>query len=225
MPLSPTGLRGLAALASAAALVLSGCGDDEGWPARDAAPSAVGTLAAGFVDPSAPPTPESTVTPSPGSWDDVRPSDGYRVVLVTSDDDAPTRTLVEAVEGWAEAEDVALRTIEADGSDRLVPSLTDAMDLAPDLIVTAGNDLVDPMALVTANHLDRQFLVLGAEVAEPTHNVTATDWAGASFRGEGLGMSSTYDASSFTPERADRAIRAGVAAVLTGTTGIVIWLE
>ena len=79
--------------------------------------------------------------------------------------------------------------------------------------------------MVTANHLDQQFLVVGAELAEPTHNVTAADWTGASFRGEGLGTSSTYDPASFTPERARDAVRAGVAAVLSGLTGIVIWLD
>ena len=52
---------------------------------------------------------------------------------------------------------------------------------------------------MTANHLDQQFLVLGAELAEPTENVTAADWAGASFRGEGLGMPSSYDPATFTP--------------------------
>ena len=75
---------------------------------------------------------------------------------------------------------------------------------------------------MTANHLDQQFLVVGAELAEPTANVTAADWIGASFRGEGLGMPSSYDPASFTSARAGRALRAGVAAVLNGLTGIVI---
>jgi hypothetical protein len=38
-------------------------------------------------------------------------------------------------------------------------------------------------------------------------------------------MSSTYDPTTFTAERAGRAVRAGVAAVLNELTGIVIWLE
>ena len=98
--------------------------------------------------------------------------------------------------------------------------------MGPDLIVSAGNDLVDPLALVTPNHLDQQFLVVGAELAEPTHNVTAVDWTGASFRGEGLGMSSTYD-PQLVHRRALRGapIRAGVAAVLNDLTGIVVWLD
>ena len=78
---------------------------------------------------------------------------------------------------------------------------------------------------MTASHLDQQFLVIGAELAEPTVNVTAADWTGASFRGEGLGMPDAYDPATFTPERAARAVRAGVAAVLNGITGIVIRLD
>ena len=103
--------------------------------------------------------------------------------------------------------------------------LTRALDLKPDLIISAGNDLVDALAVVSANHLSQQFLVVGAEVAEPTQNVTAADWSGASFRGEGLGASSTYDPASFTEQRCAAAIRAGVAAVLHNLTGIVIWLD
>lgn len=67
--------------------------------------------------------------------------------------------------------------------------------------------------------------MVGAELAEPTHNVTAVDWSGASFRGEGLGASSTYDPASFTADRCAAAIRAGVAAVLNDRTGIVLWLD
>jgi hypothetical protein len=81
------------------------------------------------------------------------------------------------------------------------------------------------VTVVTASHPTQPFLVVGAELAEPTHNVTAVDWPGASFRGEGLGASSTYDAASFTTPRCDAAIRAGTAAGLTGLTGIVVWLR
>jgi hypothetical protein len=203
-------------------MLLSGCGADD-WSEPHAKPTAVGTLAPGFIDPAAPPAPEATITPRPGSWDGVHPSKGYRVVLLTAGDDAPTKALIRAVQDWASQEEVSLRTIAADGN--LIPSITTAADLRPDLIVSAGNTLVDPLAVVTASHLSQQFLVVGAEVAEPTGNVTATDWSGASFRGEGLGASSTYDPASFTEARCAAAIRAGVAAVLHNLTGIVIWLD
>lgn len=202
------------------AVLAAGCGPADDW----SEPHVIGTLGPGFVDSAAPPTPEGTITPSPGSWDEVHPSPGYRVVLLTTGSDRPTRTLVAAVTAWAKEEQVNLRTVTASGSDQFVPRIGEAIDMKPDLIISAGDGLVDPLALVTANHLDQQFLVVGAELAEPTANVTAADWSGASFRGEGLGASSTYDPASFTPERAAAAVRAGVASVLNGLTGIVVWL-
>jgi hypothetical protein len=205
--------------------LVSGCSSGDDWSRPHAKPTAVGTFGPGFFDPAAPPAPEATITPRPGSWDGVHPSKGYRVVLLTAGEDAQTRTLVSAVTDWAEQEHVSLRTVTATEHDQFIQRIISAMELAPDLIISAGNDLVDPLALVTPNHLDQQFLVVGAELAEPTANVTAADWTGASFRGEGLGMSSAYDPATFTPERARRAVRAGAAAVLNGLTGIVIWLD
>jgi hypothetical protein len=204
------------------AVLVGGCGSDDDWSKPDDKPAAVGNLGPGFVDPESPPAPESAITPRPGSWDGVHPSKGYRVVLLTAGDDRPTMTLVDAVTTWADEEDVSLKTVTATDPGKYVSSIVEAIDLAPDLIIAAGNGLVDPLALVTANHLDRQVLVIGAELAEPTGNVTAADWRGASFRGEGLGMPSSYDPATFTPARAGRAVRAGVAAVLNGLTGIVI---
>jgi hypothetical protein len=212
-----------AAVAMTAAVALTACGSSDDWSSPHPRPTPIGTLGAGFVDPSSPPTPEGTVTPSPGSWAAIHPSAGYRVVLLTRGDDAPTAALVTAVRSWAGDERVDLRTVNA-GED-LVAAITKAIALHPDLIVSAGNDLIDPLALVTPSHLAQQFLVVGAEVAEPTGNVTAVDWSGASFRGEGLGASSTYDPASFTAARCANAIRAGVAAVLNDLTGIVVWLD
>lgn len=214
----------LAATTAALALV-TGCGSSDDWSKPHAVPSAMGTLGAGFTDPDRPPTPEATITPSPDSWDAVHPSEDYRVVLLTAGDDEQTGTLVDAVRDWAQDEDVSLKTITASDPHTYVAAIDKAIGMEPDLVITAGNELVDPLAMVTPNHLDQPFLVVGAELAEPTHNVTAADWAGASFRGEGLGASSTYDPASFTPERARNAVRSGVAAVLSGVTGIVIWLD
>jgi hypothetical protein len=206
------------------AVLVCGCGSDD-WSEPHARPTAVGTLGPGFIDPKAPPAPEATITPRPGSWDGVHPSKGYRVVLLAAGDDGPTKALVDAVRSWAEEEDVSLKTVIATHPADYVPRIRRAIDMAPDLIICAGNQLVDPLALVTASHLERQFLVIGAELAEPTVNVTAADWTGASFRGEGLGMPDAYDPASFTRERTGRAVRAGVAAVLSGITGIVIRLR
>ncbi len=202
-------------------LLLAGCAASD-WSSPHPEPSAIGSIGAGFA-PSAAPTPEATIRPRAGSWSRVHPSSGYRVVLVTAGDDSATRTLVATVRAWASAEEVDLRVVRAKGD--LIAAIVSAIDLRPDLIVSAGNDLVDPLATVTASHLDREFLVLGAEVAEPTANVTAVDWTGASFRGEGLGASSEYDPRTFTAKRCGEAVRAGVAAVLHGLTGIVLWID
>jgi len=208
----------------AVVLLLAGCDATDDWSRPHAEPTPIGALGRGFIDPSAPPSPEGTITPGPGSWDDVHPSKGYRVVLLSAGDDQQTKTLVSAVQEWAATEKVSLKTVTAAAPAQYVERIGEAIKLAPDLIVSTGSALVDPLALVTASHLDQQFLVVGAELAEPTGNVTAATWPGASFRGEGLGMSTSYDAKSFTPERSAAAIRAGVASVLTGHTGIVVWL-
>jgi basic membrane lipoprotein Med (substrate-binding protein (PBP1-ABC) superfamily) len=212
-------------LAAAAVLLLvSGCGSSpDDWSEPHAEQTSVGSLGPGFA--TAPPAPEATITPAPGSWDEVHPSPGYRVALLTAGNDPQTKTLVEAVTKWASAEQVSLKTLRADRPADYIPRITEAMRLSPDLIISAGNNLIDPLAQATPNHLDQQFLVIGAELAEPTANVTAADWTGASFRGEGLGMSSTYDPTSFTPQRAAAAVRAGVASILNNLTGIVIWLD
>ncbi|WP_067136441.1 hypothetical protein [Microtetraspora malaysiensis] len=215
---------GTLAAAVATALLISGCGSGDDWSRPHAKPSAVGTPGPGFF-PAASPAPEATITPRPGSWNGVRPSEGYRVVLLTAGDDPQTKTLVNAVTEWAEEENVSLKTLTATEPDQFIPRISSAIKMKPDLIISAGNDLIDPLAMVSPNHLDQQFLVVGAELAEPTGNVTAADWTGASFRGEGLGMSSTYDPATFTPERAGRAVRAGAAAVLNGLTGLVIWID
>lgn len=217
-------LRALSATTAAAVLLLwlTGCASDD-WNTPRAAPTVVGTPAAGF-HPETTPSPEATVVPADGSWQGVSPSPGYRVVLLTSGSDATTKVLNAAVEEWASDAQVSLRTVVAEDSGA-IPAIVDAMDMKPDLIVSTGEALVDALAMVTPNHLDRSFLVLGAELAEPTDNVTAVDWTGAGFRGEGLGSATHFDESSFTPERGDAAIRAGATAVLTGMTGVVLWID
>lgn len=184
-----------------------------------------GALGSGFVDPDSPPAPEATVTPAPHSWDDVAPPSGYRVVLLSpGKPNAQTETLVDAVDSWARAEDVTVVPIVADSADDRLPSVAAAIGERADLVISVGDELVDPIAAISPSALHQQFLVLGAEIAEPTANVTAADWTGAGFRGEGLGTSSHHDPSTFTDERAGRALRAGVAALLNGYNGIVVWV-
>jgi hypothetical protein len=147
-------------------------------------------------------------------------------VLLTAGDDPATATLSTAVTEWATAEDLSLKTVTVMEPDGTIDGIVEAMELEPDLIVSAGAELVDPLAVVTANHLDRQFLIVGAQLPEPTANVTAAIWHGASSRGSEVADSSTSsDPDAVTPERADAAVRAGVASVLSDLTGIVIWID
>lgn len=210
-----------AAMAAALVLALAGCAGDD-WSTPRPATTALGAPAPGFL-PTSTPSPEATVTPSSGSWAGADPAPGYRVVLLTAGDDPSTLTLEAAVRAWASDVHADLRTVSAD--DDPVVGIVHAMDLKPELIVSVGDALIDPLAIVAPNHLDVSFLVLGAELAEPTGNVTAVDWTGAGFRGEGLGTATHFDQASFTPERSADAVRAGTAAVLNGLTGVVLWID
>ena len=221
-------LRRVAALvaASTLAVVVSGCVYSGNSSQMHADRRPTGALGSGFIDPAALPAPEATIRPRPGSWDAVHPPRGYRVVLLTAGDDAPTTTLVAAVRHWARSEHVRLETVKVDRPSLAVDGIVEAIDLRPDLVICAGNALVDALALVTASYLDQPFLVVGAQLPEPTVNVTAAAWRGASSRGREVpDTASSFHPDAFTPERAGAAIRAGVASVLSDLTGIVIWLD
>ncbi|HKE87244.1 MAG TPA: hypothetical protein VKB50_25980 [Vicinamibacterales bacterium] len=219
--------RCVAALVGAATLaVVSGCDSSEDTRKLQAQRRSTGRLGSGFIDAAAPPAPESTIRPRPGSWDAVRPPRDYHVVLLTAGNDRATTTLVTGVKQWAEAEHVRLETIAPTKPELFVNGIVEAMNREPDLVICAGNALVDALALVTASHLNRQFLVVGAQLPEPTVNVTAAIWRGASSRGREVpDTSSSFDPDAFTPRQVDAAIRAGVASVLSDITGIVIWLD
>ena len=218
-------LRHLAALVAAAALaVVCECASFGNSSELHADRHPIGVLGPGFIDPAAPPAPEATIRPKPGSWDSVHPPRDYRVVLLTAGDDSATTTLVTAVNQWAKAEHVRLETV-ATTEAKAVDGIVEAIGRRPDLVVCAGHSLVDALALVTASFLDQPFLVVGAQLPEPTVNVTAAIWRGASSRGgEVPDTASSYNPDAFTPEHAGAAIRAGVASVLSDLTGIVIWL-
>jgi hypothetical protein len=221
-------LRRVAAVLAAATLVVvvSGWASSGNSSGLDARRRPIGTLGSGFFDPAAPPPPEGMITPRPGSWDAVHPPRGYRVVLLTAGNDPATTMLVTTVKQWAQAEHVRLNTVAVTEPDGFVDGIVEAIDLEPDLVICAGNALVDPLALVTASHLDQQFLIVGAQLPEPTVNVTAAIWRGASSRGREVpDTASSFDPDAFTREHAGAAIRAGVASVLSDLTGIVIWLD
>lgn len=179
-------------------------------------------LGAGFLGDVASPAPESTIAPQAGSWDGVVPGSGYRVVLIAADDDPATSTLVSAVEAYAVRHDTHLTTLTAVDDDGVADRLDEAVGVQPDLVIGVGPAVVDVFALLTAQHLHQDFLVLGAELAEPTENVTSVVWPGATFRGTGLGTAGAVDPASVTAARSSDAVAAGIASVLHGVTGVVL---
>ncbi|MFE4229261.1 BMP family ABC transporter substrate-binding protein [Arthrobacter sp. NPDC056886] len=213
----PRPVAKVVAMAAAVAL-LAGC------TSVSVAPSAVQPLGAGFLGDIASPSPEATVSPEDGSWDGVVPPDGYRVVLISAGNDDATKTLVAAVDGWAQREDVELHALTATDDDEVEARINEAVAMHADLVVGAGTGVIDVFSLLTAQHLAQQFLVVGAQLPEPTENVTSVVWSGATFRGTGLGAAGEQDTASVTPELARDAVTAGVASVLHGLTGIVLEL-
>ena len=225
-----------AGLLVVALLALGACSSEAAGPAPEPAafgyddnlshhPTTYGTVGPGYPDPADPPAPAATFTPEPGAWSDVRPPEGFTVTLVAAGQDPAAAAVVDAVTAWAAAESVDLDVVTVDQPADNLADLSAAIVAEPDLIMSAGDSLVDAMALVTASAPERRFLILGGEIPEPTFNVTAVDWLGAGFRVEGRPRPSTYDPATFTVERSDRAVRAGVAAVLTNWSGYVVWVS
>jgi len=167
------------------------------------------------------------MTPSPGSWSGVTVPAGYHVALIATDESVAARHVHSAVEAWAAANQVKVTVVPAHQPSAYLADIQKAIDLHPDLVISAGDPLADPLSVVTASWPDQEFLLLGAELAEPTFNVTAAVWKGTTARGGGSGTGNawTYDASTFTVERAGRALDAGVAAVLRGYAGFVVRVD
>ena len=88
------------------------------------------------------------------------------MLLTSGEADAAAATLASAVTQWAAAEEVSL-TVTVASPARAVDAIVEAIDLGPDLIVSTGAELVDPLAVVSASHLDHQFLIVGAQLPNP----------------------------------------------------------
>lgn len=212
----------LAAL-TALALLTTGCSSADDWSAARVTDAAAGSLPAAFLAPDASPSPAATITPQPDSWVGADAEAGYRVVLLEADYDPASEALADGVRQWAEERGASVKSIRPASPDDEISSITEAMGLHADLIVSASPALVDALALVTASHLEEQFLLIGAQLPEPTANVTAAVWPGASTRGSEVANPADADvADSYTASAAERAASAGVTAVVHGLTGLVI---
>jgi hypothetical protein len=169
------------------------------------------------------PAPEATVTPPPDAADAAAVPAGFALSVVARQDDPTAAVVLEAITTWAEAHDARAAVHSVGSDDEVEQALLDEAG-STDLVVGVGSAVVDVFSLVTAELLDQRFLVLGAQLPEPTENVTAVIWPGASFRGTGISETGSDAGSGTTPDRAESAVALGVAAILEDHSGIVLQL-
>jgi hypothetical protein len=120
--------------------------------------------------------------------------------------------LTEFTAASAEIEDVASAVDQATAT-------------GPQVVVGLGDGAVDAFSVVTAERLEQQFLVIGGQLPEPTNNVTAVVWDGASSRGSIAGPDAGTTEESVTEERVATALGVGVDSILDGRTCVVLWLS
>jgi len=219
---SSTG-RTLIAVSAIAMLALAGCSTVPASTAADEPAVSVAALGEGFLGDAGTPSPGATIVPETGSWNGVTPPAGYRAILLATDGDPASDAVTASVEDWAERSGVELTVMTATDTIDMDDRFDEAVAATPDLVIGAGGGAVDTFAYLTSQSLAQQFLVVGAQLAEPTDNVTAVIWPGATFRGTNLGEPET-DAEGAS-EYASDAVDAGVASIVNGLTGIVIELQ
>ena len=109
--------------------------------------------------------------------------------------------------------------------DGVASALERAIADDPDLVVGLGAGVVDLFSFETAQRLDRQFLLVGAQLAEPTDNVTAVIWDGATSRGSAASPDGEIDDARVPESVGEAALAAGVASIRDGVTGVVLHLQ
>jgi hypothetical protein len=105
----------------------------------------------------------------------------------------------------------------AAGDDPVGDAFDQATGAHADVVVGLGDGILDVFDFETGKLLDQQFLIVGGQLAEPTHNVTAVIWPGATSREPG-------DVGSVTESRGVDALGAGVESIRDGLSGIVLRL-
>ncbi|NHI16155.1 BMP family ABC transporter substrate-binding protein [Microbacterium excoecariae] len=196
--------------------VLSGCGGG-----ADPAPPTAGPAL------PADPVPGATSLASPPDADALASLPGATLAIVLRADEAGAVTMRDAAVALAadtgvDADVFAAPTPDADG---VAEALAEALAADPDVVVGLGAGVVDVVSLESAQILDRSFLLVGAQVAEPTENVTAVVWDGATSRGSAASADGALDPATVTDSRARAALVAGLDAVWAGDTGGVILLS
>lgn len=215
------------ARASAAAVLLAVALTACSTPAStDVGPVSVAQTTAP-TGPSAPtqPVPGATSTPDPASWSIAVAPAGFSVVVVTAVDagtDPELTAAVDAIRARAGSAAVRTTTVPA-GSSGSGDPFADVLAESPDLVVVLGPALLDAADRASASNLGQQFLIVGAQLPEPTVNVTAVVWSGAAARRSDEPRTVPNGVPEVA-EHAGDAFQAGLAALLDDTTGGVLVL-
>lgn len=216
-------LSGIAAgLALALALVACTGGDPNvGQPTAVPSPSAAATASS---DASAHPAPGRTVEATPpAQFENLR---GVRIATVVPDAGLASQALQAGMRAIADQYGLVVEEfVAADGPMPVDAAVATALATEPHVVVGLGEGAVDAIAYASSQYLDQDFLLIGAQSAEPTSNVTAVIWGGATSRGSGAPGDDASDEASVTSARAGEAIASGLGSVLTGVSGIVLHLS
>lgn len=202
-------------LAAASALALAACvSAPDGSYAPDGS----------SVPPSTVPSDAAGVLPAPGRTIDAAPPEtgdlsGYSIGVVIPDDTEASQTLLDATRAFADASGAELEEFPADpaGDDPVGDALASAVAADTDLVVGLGDGVVGVFDVETSKILDQQVLVVGGQLAEPTENVTAVIWPGATSR-------EPADDGSVTSQRGIDALGTGIESIRAGLTGVVLSL-
>lgn len=153
--------------------------------------------------------------------------EGHLIAVVVPDASASSEALLSAARDVVSAGGGDLQEFAAaeGAADPVGAALDRALDVEPDVVVGLGDGAVDVFGFESAQRLDQQFLVVGAQLAEPTDNVTAVVWDGATSRGAAAGPDGDLVAASITEQRGAAAFRAGLASIQDETTGVVLYLD
>lgn len=213
----PVGLALATALVASAAL--AGCAPASAG--ADRGPAAPPSSAAYEIVPE----PGRTIAATPPPGGGPQPSlTGYRIAVVVPADPAAADALLEGTRGFAGRTGAEVVEFVASAPGGIDAAFGGALDAGADLVVGLGEPTVDVFSFETALWPGQQFLLVGAQLPEPTENVTAVIWEGATSRGSAASADGPLDDSAITAARAADALAVGVDSVRARTTGVVLAL-
>lgn len=212
------------AAAGMLALTLAACVAPEPGvsPPAHIAPSVPLTPSASPATPSHPAPGRTVEVTLPAEVGDLR---GVRIATIVPDAGAASRALQEAVREFAEQNGLVVDEFVAAGDTASIDSaFAGALAAEPHVVVGLGAGAVDVFAYNSSQLLDQDFLLLGAQLAEPTANVAAVIWEGATSRGSGAPADGNLEEATVTASRAAEAVAVGLTTVMSGVSGIVLHL-